>query len=114
MQIMGQEPAWKDILMHTLQDLSALLEDENTVSAYELHSSGLIQALLKMFAIESKNRKSSKLQRQTTKFSILYLEQKEGDIYLFSILPLKSKEAVDPGYYASPALREETYCLSKK
>ena len=64
MQIMGQELAWKDILMHTLQDLSALLEDENTVSAYELHSSGLIQALLKMFAIESKNRKSSKLQRQ--------------------------------------------------
>ena len=34
------------------------------VSAYELHSSGLIQALLKMFAVESKNRKSSKLQRQ--------------------------------------------------
>ena len=34
------------------------------VSAYELHSSGLIQALLKMFAIESKNRKSTKLQRQ--------------------------------------------------
>ena len=26
---------------------------------------------------------ASKLQRQTTKFSILYLEQKEGDIYLF-------------------------------
>ena len=33
-------------------------------SAFELHSSGLIQALLKMFAIESKNRKSGKMQRQ--------------------------------------------------
>ena len=33
-------------------------------SAYELHSSGLIQALLKMFAVESKNRKSGKMQRQ--------------------------------------------------
>ena len=30
MQIMGQEPAWKDILLNTMQDLSALLKDENT------------------------------------------------------------------------------------
>lgn len=32
------------------------------VSAYELHSSGLIQALLKLFAVE-KNRKSVKMQK---------------------------------------------------
>ena len=30
MQIMGQEPTWKDILLNTMQDLPALLKDENT------------------------------------------------------------------------------------
>lgn len=40
------------------------MKDENIVSAYELHSSGLIQSLLQMFSVESKNKKSMKLQRQ--------------------------------------------------
>ena len=63
LQIMSQN-TWKETLHDTLQALAGLLHDENTVSAYELHSSGLIQALLKMFAIESKtNKKSTKMQR---------------------------------------------------
>ena len=63
MQIL-QDPNWQPVLREALEELARLLEDENTVSAYELHSSGLIQALLKMFAIECKNKKSAKLQRQ--------------------------------------------------
>ena len=63
MQILA-DPNWQPVLREALEELARLLEDENTVSAYELHSSGLIQALLKMFAIECKNKKSAKLQRQ--------------------------------------------------
>ena len=39
MQIMVQE-SWGQILLEALQELAELLHDENTVSAYELHSSG--------------------------------------------------------------------------
>ena len=60
-QILGQP--WKDVLMVALKSLVCLLKDENIVSAYELHSSGLIQSLLQMFAVESKNKKSIRLQR---------------------------------------------------
>ena len=60
-QILGQP--WKDVLMVALKSLVCLLKDENIVSAYELHSSGLIQSLLQMFAVESKNKKSQRLQR---------------------------------------------------
>ena len=49
--------------MVALKSLVCLLKDENIVSAYELHSSGLIQSLLQMFAVESKNKKSIRLQR---------------------------------------------------
>ena len=38
MQIMGQEPAWKDTLLHTLRDLSTLLKDENTGKIILLYS----------------------------------------------------------------------------
>lgn len=36
---------WKGEMMTALDDLLLLLKDERTVSAYELHSSGLVQAL---------------------------------------------------------------------
>lgn len=39
---------WKIILLAALNDLAALLHDERVVSAYELYSSGVVQALLKL------------------------------------------------------------------
>ncbi len=59
-----------------LDELTDVLADENNVSAFELHSSGLVQILLKLFATTGvagqasnnyENRaakKSAKLQRQ--------------------------------------------------
>ncbi|XP_069935867.1 E3 ubiquitin-protein ligase HECTD1 isoform X2 [Cherax quadricarinatus] len=41
---------WPEILRATVEDLVALLRDESTVSAYELHSSGLVQALLTLLS----------------------------------------------------------------
>jgi E3 ubiquitin-protein ligase HECTD1 len=41
---------WRTILQSALDELKVLLNEEGKVSAYELHSSGLIQALLALLA----------------------------------------------------------------
>ncbi|XP_037777224.1 E3 ubiquitin-protein ligase HECTD1-like isoform X5 [Penaeus monodon] len=41
---------WTEILRAAVEDLVTLLRDESTVSAYELHSSGLVQALLTLLS----------------------------------------------------------------
>ncbi|XP_076297611.1 ubiquitin fusion-degradation 4-like isoform X1 [Lasioglossum baleicum] len=41
---------WRNILQSTLEELKLLLNEEGKVSAYELHSSGLVQALLVLLA----------------------------------------------------------------
>ena len=50
---------WKEKLSLALRDLGELLKIESSVSAYELHTSGLIQALLKLLAKNRKHRKFS-------------------------------------------------------
>lgn len=42
--------AWRDSLCQALSELTQLLREEGLVSAYELHSSGLVQALLSLLA----------------------------------------------------------------
>ncbi|XP_023244989.1 E3 ubiquitin-protein ligase HECTD1 isoform X2 [Copidosoma floridanum] len=44
---------WRSILQEALDELKVLLNEEGKVSAYELHSSGLIQALLALLAAPS-------------------------------------------------------------
>ncbi|CAL7934250.1 unnamed protein product [Xylocopa violacea] len=41
---------WRNILQSALEELKDLLNEEGRVSAYELHSSGLVQALLSLLA----------------------------------------------------------------
>ncbi|XP_011351624.1 E3 ubiquitin-protein ligase HECTD1 isoform X2 [Ooceraea biroi] len=41
---------WRNILQNALEQLKVLLNEEGRVSAYELHSSGLVQALLALLA----------------------------------------------------------------
>ncbi|XP_074662874.1 E3 ubiquitin-protein ligase HECTD1-like [Tubulanus polymorphus] len=41
-----EEPEWKDELNNALNEFTYLLKDEQMISAYELHSSGLVQAML--------------------------------------------------------------------
>ncbi|XP_053980015.1 E3 ubiquitin-protein ligase HECTD1 isoform X7 [Hylaeus volcanicus] len=41
---------WRNILQSALEELKILLNEEGRVSAYELHSSGLVQALLALLA----------------------------------------------------------------
>ncbi|KOC70101.1 E3 ubiquitin-protein ligase HECTD1 [Habropoda laboriosa] len=41
---------WRNILQSALEELKSLLNEEGRVSAYELHSSGLVQALLSLLA----------------------------------------------------------------
>lgn len=43
--------SWKEILINALNDLTEILKDDGIVSAYELYSSGLVQALLNLLAI---------------------------------------------------------------
>jgi len=42
--------SWQMILKSALEDLTRLLRDDTLVSAYELHSSGLVQALIRLFS----------------------------------------------------------------
>lgn len=41
---------WCEILRSAVEDLVTILHEESTVSAYELHSSGLVQALLTLLS----------------------------------------------------------------
>ena len=61
--------AWREILQGALEELTQLLQEEGVVSAYELHSSGLVQALLSLLSTSCwdeglHSNKSSKLQKQ--------------------------------------------------
>lgn len=64
---------WKDKLSVALHDLRELLRDENSISAYELHTSGLIQVLLKLLA---KNRQR-KFSWNSTANDVLLLQRIE-------------------------------------
>ena len=55
---------WRDLLRSSLTELSALLQEESSVSAYELNSSGLIQCLLKLFGSTAAAGGSSKYQKK--------------------------------------------------
>ncbi|KAG5887757.1 E3 ubiquitin-protein ligase Ufd4 [Gonioctena quinquepunctata] len=61
--------SWKEILHNALDDLTQILKEDGVVSAYELHSSGLVQALLSLLSTSYwdqglKSSKMSKYQKQ--------------------------------------------------
>ncbi|XP_074030515.1 ubiquitin fusion-degradation 4-like isoform X2 [Leptinotarsa decemlineata] len=61
--------SWKEILHNALDDLTQILKEDGVVSAYELHSSGLVQALLSLLSTSYwdqglKSSKMSKFQKQ--------------------------------------------------
>ena len=60
---------WKEILCSALDELTQILQEDDVVSAYELHSSGLVQALLSLLSTSYwdqglKSNKSNKHQKQ--------------------------------------------------
>lgn len=71
LNVMDNRPtkSWQETLRNTLNDLADLLHEDGVVSAYEMHSSGLVQALVNVL---SKNgwesgmprNKANKLQKQ--------------------------------------------------
>lgn len=61
--------SWKEILRNALDELTQILKEDGVVSAYELHSSGLVQALLSLLSTSYwdqglKSNKMSKYQKQ--------------------------------------------------
>lgn len=60
---------WREILQSALHELTSLLQEEGVVSSYEIHSSGLVQALLSVVSTNpwdqaSTPTKTNKLQKQ--------------------------------------------------
>ncbi|XP_065332241.1 E3 ubiquitin-protein ligase HECTD1 isoform X2 [Cloeon dipterum] len=59
---------WRELLTGALKELATLLREEGVVSAYELHSSGLVQALLGLLATsrwdDESNGRRAKLHKQ--------------------------------------------------
>lgn len=57
--------SWKEILHNALDDLTQILKEDGVVSAYELHSSGLVQALLSLLSTSywDQGLKSSKMNK---------------------------------------------------
>lgn len=45
-QCIEGENTWRDLMKTALENLIVVLKDENTISPYEMCSSGLVQALL--------------------------------------------------------------------
>ncbi|XP_017786198.1 PREDICTED: E3 ubiquitin-protein ligase HECTD1 isoform X3 [Nicrophorus vespilloides] len=63
------ENSWREILRKALDELTQILNEEGVVSAYELHSSGLVQTLLSLLSTNYwdqglKLNKSNKHQKQ--------------------------------------------------
>lgn len=61
--------SWKEILHNALDELTEVLMEDGVVSAYELHSSGLVQALLSLLSTSYweqglKSSKMNKFQKQ--------------------------------------------------
>ncbi|XP_018579699.1 E3 ubiquitin-protein ligase Ufd4 isoform X5 [Anoplophora glabripennis] len=57
--------SWREILHNALDDLTQILKEDGVVSAYELHSSGLVQALLSLLSTSywDQGLKSSKMNK---------------------------------------------------
>ncbi|CAG9766512.1 unnamed protein product [Ceutorhynchus assimilis] len=61
--------SWKEMLVYALDALTQILKDDDVVSAYELYSSGLVQALLNLLSVSYwdqglKQSKVNKYQKQ--------------------------------------------------
>ncbi|MCL4123040.1 UNVERIFIED_CONTAM: hypothetical protein GTU68_018940 [Idotea baltica] len=75
---------WIDILRESLVDLVSLLLNENTISAFELHSSGLVQALMGLLAPEAGSNQFSDLgdfNRPTTQKRLTKLVKQRRNVF---------------------------------
>ncbi|KAL0267404.1 UNVERIFIED_CONTAM: hypothetical protein PYX00_009683 [Menopon gallinae] len=75
---------WRTILKSALDELIQLLSEEGVISAYELHSSGLVQALLALLSTSPwdeglKSNKTSKLQKQRVRLFRNCFKEKDGE-----------------------------------
>ncbi|XP_034255114.1 E3 ubiquitin-protein ligase HECTD1 isoform X1 [Thrips palmi] len=76
--------AWREMLVAALDELSLLLQEDGVVSAYELHSSGLVQALLALLSTSCwdeglNHNKSEKLLRQRERVFRNCFKDKKGE-----------------------------------
>lgn len=76
--------SWREILRNALDELSQILHEDGVVSAYELHSSGLVQALLSLLStsywdLGLRSNKTSKLQKQRVQLFKQCFKQKPGE-----------------------------------
>ncbi|XP_071056058.1 E3 ubiquitin-protein ligase Ufd4 isoform X3 [Onthophagus taurus] len=84
--------SWKEILRNALDELTQILQEDGVVSAYELHSSGLVQALLSMLSTSYwdqglKSTKTNKHQKQRVQvFKKCFEDQNEPEHSPTSIL----------------------------
>ncbi|CAM1299094.1 HECTD1 (predicted) [Pycnogonum litorale] len=74
------DSSWRELLKVALEEMSQLLKDEKTVSAYELHSSGLVQALLRLLS-NNNNDLQVKIASTMTSKRIKKLCKKRQDIF---------------------------------
>lgn len=75
---------WREILLNALDELTQILKEDGVVSAYELHSSGLVQALLSLLSTSYwdqglKSNKSNKYQKQRVQVFKKCFEDKTKD-----------------------------------
>lgn len=71
-------------MQSALDELTQLLSEEGVVSAYELHSSGLVQALLSLLSTSPwdeglRSNKTSKLQKQRVRLFKNCFKAKDGE-----------------------------------
>ncbi|XP_049940581.1 E3 ubiquitin-protein ligase Ufd4 isoform X3 [Schistocerca serialis cubense] len=83
--------AWRDNLRSALGELTALLQEEGLVSAYELHSSGLVQALLQLLATSywdqgQHSRTTARLQKQRIRVFKRCFQDKDSGVNSVSVL----------------------------
>ncbi|XP_065095256.1 E3 ubiquitin-protein ligase Ufd4 isoform X4 [Ochlerotatus camptorhynchus] len=81
----GQRGTWQEKLYNALHDLVQLLNEDGVISAYEMHSSGLVQALVAVLSrnyweLEMNRSKANKYQKQRISIfkKCMYADSKNG------------------------------------
>jgi len=81
-----------------LDELTRLLRDDSLVSAYELHSSGLVQALIRLFASEHDRDQDTVFGKSTRRRHLAMLQQR------MEVFKCCLKERTVDGVKINPAL----------
>ncbi|XP_045592410.2 E3 ubiquitin-protein ligase HECTD1 isoform X16 [Procambarus clarkii] len=93
---------WPEILRAAVEDLVTLLRDESTVSAYELHSSGLVQALLTLLSPDTAHHLPDDNNRQFSQRRVTKMIKQRRNVFKCCFMDKVDEESATISSSVSP------------